>query len=503
MRRLINKGNEREDLMKTVENVFKEGWRLIKFYYMCGLPMELDSDLAGIAEEAIQAWEIGRQHMRHPEINVSVSSFVPKPFTPFQWEPQCSIEEIVRRHAHIRRLLPRGGIKFKHHGVEMSYLEGVFSRGDRRLSKTLLRAYELGCRFDEWNEQLDFPKWMQAFQETGIDPDFYVTRRRERGEVLPWDHLFIQMKKDFLWEELTAAHDLAFVDDCSFGKCVDCGICDFRRVKNVNYQYSPAESKVTAYSTRRRILKDEAPQFLTNPVSEFAGKAPPIPSKIKIRAQFTKLGDAAYLSHLDLATLIRRAMLRAELPVGYSQGFHPMMKLSLGPALPVGVESSAEYLDVELTEVMAPKDFTQRINLALPEGIALLRSWIVAVNGRSLNSALREQSYQIEVPDQASHGSGGDLEKRVRDLRDSSEVRIERRRPKKTQTVDIRPFIKDLEVVAPNLLHLTTYFGQTSGSIKPTEVLQALNPEDPRAFAGSRIKKVESVFEPGWLEANG
>jgi radical SAM family uncharacterized protein/radical SAM-linked protein len=499
MRRLINKGNAREDLMRTVENVFKEGWRLIKFYYMCGLPMELDSDLQGIVDEANEAWEIGRKYGRHPEINVSVSSFVPKPFTPFQWEPQDSMAVVKEKHDFIRSQFGRKAIRFKPHGLEMSYLEGAFSRGDRRLARVIVRAHELGCRFDEWDEQLDFAKWLQAFREAGLDPDFYVTRRRSREEILPWDHLFIEMKKDFLWEELEAAHDLAFIPDCSFGKCSDCGVCDFRKVKNVNYQYEAESGKVTAYSTRRRLLKDEPPQHL-NKTSLRSPAAAVSPGAFKIRAQFSKLGDAAFLSHLDLTHLLRRALKRAVIPVGFSQGFHPMLLLSLGPALPVGVESTAEYLDVDLSEELAPEAFTERMNAVLPAGIVVLRSWTVDRKGPSLNKALREQVYRIDVFGSEEEAKGfPDLVSRVRFLKDSDQVQVERRRPKQTKTINIRPFIKDIEVVAPNRLHLVTRFEQEAGSIRPAEVLQALCPENPGWWTASRIRKVEARFEPANL----
>jgi len=493
MRRLINKGNEREDLMRAVDNVFREGWRLIKFYYMCGLPMETEADLLGIAEEAKEALAVGRGYTRGAEIHVGCSSFVPKPFTPFQWEPQLSMAEVDAKHEQLRRALRTPGIKFKTHGLEMSYLEGVFSRGDRRLVHTLLRAHELGCRFDEWNEKLDFPAWQRAFDETGLDPDFYVTRRRPREEVLPWDHLFVDMKKDFLWEELVASHDLAFIEDCSTDKCSDCGVCDFRKVLNVNYRYLSGEEKAQAHSTRGRVLKTEAEQRLANPPAESVKFSAP-PTVQRIRARFTKLGAAAFLSHLDLATLIHRALKRAAIPVGYSQGFNPAMLVSLSPPQAVGVESEAEYMDLELTAFLEPELLLARLNAALPEGISLTQARTIERKVTSLNAAMREQVYAIDVQGSQRELSG-DLPDRVTHLKNSPEVRIERRREKQTKSVDIRPFIKDIEVVAPNQLHLVTRFGQTSGSIRPSEVLQALFPEGKGGWSASRIRKVDAHFE--------
>ncbi len=496
MRRLINKGNERDDLMKTVENVFKEGWRLIKFYYMCGLPLETQADVLGIAEEAHMALEIGRRHTSHPKIKVSVSSFVPKPFTPFQWEPQSSIEEIDRLHEMLRRNLRGGGLNFKHHHVKMSYLEGVFSRGDRRLSRVLLRAHELGCRFDEWDEQLRFDLWQQAFTETGIDPDFYVTRRRPREEIFPWDHLFIQMKKDFLWDELQAAHDLAFLEDCSTHRCSDCGICDFRKIKNVNYQFLPETGTVQAYSTRRRILKDEPEQSMIVP-REGESTKKDFETQLTIRARYTKLGEVAYLGHLDLMSVLRRSIARARIPVGFSKGFHPQMLLSLGPPPSLGVESEAEFLDIELVQILSPEEFLMRMNQTLPRGIQILEAWEVASDIPSLNGSLQEQAYDIEltdVPEGAFHSQ--DLFKKVLALKQSSEIKIQRRRDqRRSKTVDVRPFIKDLDVVGPNRLHLVTRFGQNAGSVRPSEVLQALFPPPFGPIPLSRIRKVRAVYE--------
>jgi len=218
------------------------------------------------------------------------------------------------------------------------------------------------------------------------------------------------------------------------------------------------------------------------------------PTVQRIRARFTKLGEAAFLSHLDLATLIHRALKRAEIPVGYSQGHHPMMRVSLSPPQPVGVESEAEYMDLELTAFVTPEQLLVRMNEVLPAGINLTQAWTLPGKGPSLNATMREQVYAIEVQGGETDLSD-DLPYRVSHLKNSPEVRIERRRAKQHQSVDIRPYIKDIEVVAPNQLHLVTRFGQTSGSIRPSEVLQALFPEGKGSWSGSRIRKVDAHFE--------
>lgn len=494
MRRIINKGNERSDMMRTVENVFQEGWRLIKFYYMCGLPFEQKEDVLGIAEEARMALKIGKKFTSNPRINVSVSSFVPKPFTPFQWEPQLSIREIDDLHELLGDELRTKGLAFKHHNVKMSYLEGVFSRGDRRLSKALLKAYELGARFDEWKEHLDFELWTEAFRQTDIDPDFYVSRKRVQEEILPWDHLFIQMKKDFLWKELEAAHDEAFIEDCSTHRCTDCGICDFREVKNVNYQYVSETGEVQAYSTRRRILKNEPEQNLP------ASTAPQVEQKdfktqTRLRVKYSKLGETAYLSHLDLMTVLRRALSRAKVPIGFSKGFHPHMLLSMGPAQPLGQESISEFLDLELVSPLSPEEFRSRMNPVLPDGIMIQEVWEIEKSSPSINGTIREQAYDIDIS--SFPGMTWDsetIQRRVQEFNDASEIVIRRKRAKKSKSMDIRPFIKNLKVMADGRLHLVTHFGQESGSVKAAEVVHALFGTGSELFPARRIRKVNSHF---------
>ncbi|MCP5467795.1 MAG: TIGR03960 family B12-binding radical SAM protein [Deltaproteobacteria bacterium] len=495
MRRIINKGNERSDLMQTVENVFKEGWRLIKFYYMCGLPLENEEDLLGIAEEAKMALAIGKKYTHAPQINVSVSSFVPKPFTPFQWEPQPSIEEISEKHRMLARALKQKGLQFKYHGVEMSYLEGVFSRGDRRLSQTLWQAYQLGSRFDEWQEHLKFDLWEEAFKQTGIDPDFYVTRQRDKEEILPWDHLFVQMKKDFLWKEWEAAREIAFIEDCSTGKCTYCGVCDFHEIKNINYQYSREDKTVEAHSTRRRPLKEEKKQSLgqsADLMSEKTLAKRDLKPIIKIRARYSKIGEAAYIGHLDLMQLLRRAIARAKIPVGFSQGFNPHVRMSMGPAQSLGMESIAEFVDLELTQMIDAEDFRERMNRVLAQGIQILEAWVIDLKTPSINQSIAETCYDIELSQEEFLNGHPDLKDQVLAFLKSQELKLTRYHPKKNRVLDIRPLVKELEALPPNRLRLVTKYQDGQANVRPSEVLDMLFQQIKTP--NNRIRKVEARF---------
>jgi radical SAM family uncharacterized protein/radical SAM-linked protein len=231
LRDVIQKEYREEELIEAARLIFGLGWRSLKLYFMLGLPSETEEDLRGIVDLARKVSAAGR---RRRQVTASVSTFVPKPHTPFQWAPQLGIEETETRQTLLRRELRRHRIHFKWHDARLSHLEGVFSRGDRRLAPALLAAYRLGCRFDGWTDRCRFDLWQRAFAETGIDPDRYL-RRRLLDEVLPWDHLDAGVDKRYLQRELAAAFARTLTPDCSIERCTYCGACDFRTVRNVTF----------------------------------------------------------------------------------------------------------------------------------------------------------------------------------------------------------------------------------------------------------------------------
>ena len=227
MRDIIQKEYQEEELIEAARQIFGLGWRALKLYFMIGLPGETEDDIRGIAELAAKVAAAGG---RGCEVTASVSTFVPKPHTPFQWAAQIDVAETEARQSLLRRELGRRRIRFKWHDARTSYLEGVFSRGDRRLGALLLAAYRLGCRFDGWTEHCRFDLWEQAFAEIGIEPDDYL-RRRYLDEVLPWDHLGCGVTKEFLQRELAYAVEGKLTPDCSIERCTYCGACDFTAVR--------------------------------------------------------------------------------------------------------------------------------------------------------------------------------------------------------------------------------------------------------------------------------
>lgn len=228
LRDVINKGVTEEDLLSTVEKAFSMGWSNVKLYFMIGLPTETYEDLDGIADLAhrvIDTYYKVPKEKRNKGLTVSIStsSFVPKAFTPFQWETQNTVEDIKAKQNYLKNKLRHKNIKYSYHQAETSYMEGVFARGDRRVGQVLIKAWELGCKFDGWNDFFNYDLWMRAFEECGMDPNFYTARTREYDERLPWDHIQTGIRKQFLINESEKAKAGVLTQDCRLN-CTGCGI---------------------------------------------------------------------------------------------------------------------------------------------------------------------------------------------------------------------------------------------------------------------------------------
>lgn len=224
MRDVINKGVTEEDLLGAVHAAFKCGWKRVKLYFMIGLPTETDDDLIGIAHLSRDVFRVGRHMGFKPTVNISVASFVPKPHTPFQWRAQDTIEDMERKQDVLRKALREKHVAMSWHDAEISHLEGILARGDRRLGKAILTAWRKGCRFDAWDEEFNHGKWMESLAEVGLSAEFYANRQRSYDEVLPWDHIECGISKSFLIREDKRAESGEVSVDCRLDKCTGCGV---------------------------------------------------------------------------------------------------------------------------------------------------------------------------------------------------------------------------------------------------------------------------------------
>lgn len=372
MRQVINKGITEQDLLEGAFNIFASGWRLIKLYFMMGLPTETRDDLQAIPELARQVKQQARRAGGHGEVNVAVSTFVPKPHTPFQWQRQLSIEETRERQRFLKDELRRRKLNFKYQDADLSFMEGVISRGDRRLADVIELVVELGASFDGWSEHFSLARWQQAFTACGVDPEWYL-RERGRDEILPWDHLDAGIDRQFLVREYERALTESATPDCRFGACSACGVCDFKEITN-------------------RTLKAAVP------VAVPPAAAADMPVHRRLRLRFSKSGSIRYLSHLELINLFTRAVLRAGVPILYSNGFHPHPRFSFATATSVGVESQAEYLDLFVAD-MGAAEVQQRLNRVLPEGMTVLAAVEVELKAASLTTLIEATRYRVTLPE--------------------------------------------------------------------------------------------------------
>src|SRR5262252_7765027 len=370
MRAVINKMVTEEDLIRTVTTAYSSGWRQVKLYFMCGLPTETDDDVLAIADLARRVIAAGRTATGRRDIRctVSIGGFVPKPHTPFQWAGQCPPEVVDSRlralGAALRADRAYGkSIGYRYHDGSPSLVEGLLSRGDRRVGGVILAAWRDGARFDGWSEYFSFSRWTDAADRAlageRVDLDWYTTRERDYGEVLPWDHLDSGLDRDWLWEDWRSAvapDGADEVEDCRWTPCYECGGCP---AMGTEIQTGPTGERLAGY--REMSVSKPAPR----------GEAPP-PAVQHLLVRYAKRGKMRFASHLDVARAFERGVRRAGLPVAYSAGFTPHPKISYAGGAPTGVASEAEYLSLGLTSRNEAETVRERLNAALPDGIDVI-----------------------------------------------------------------------------------------------------------------------------------
>lgn len=240
MRQVINKLIREEDLYGAVESAFSQGWRRVKLYFLTGLPTETDEDTLGIAELANNCVKIGKKHTHGASVTASVGGFVPKPFTPFQWFGQNTVEELYRKVYLLKDTTKKmKGVQLKWHDPKATLIEGIFSRGDRRVGAVIEQVWREGGTFQEWSEHFNHQRWLDAMAAHGLDVEWYTYRHRTEDEVLPWDHLNAGLHKDFLWQDWRDALNEVGLEDCRWTPCYDCGACTGYGIEHVVASATP------------------------------------------------------------------------------------------------------------------------------------------------------------------------------------------------------------------------------------------------------------------------
>jgi radical SAM family uncharacterized protein len=396
LRRVINKTFTNADMIAAAEVAFSRGWNLIKVYAMIGLPTETDEDLEELARLAEGILEAARRvGNRRATVKVSVGPFVPKAWTPFQWEPFVPVGELSRRIELLRDRFRRiRWAKLTWNEPEESQLEALLSRGDRRLGEVIARAHNLGAVFDGWGEWSRPDAWWQAIAEAGINLEAELGPR-EVTAVLPWDVIDAGVRKGYLKAERRRGFLEAETPDCRWGDCMRCGI--------------PGDGLDTQLALPTLpVVGDEVPglaraknaAYRLRPLPRVFPSGEPLaqPERLaRYRFTFEKLGDARWLSHRNVMDLLERALRAAEVPVRYTEGYNPHIRLSMGPALSLGYEAVAERFDVECH---APVEIgmLSRANRVLPEGLQLTGCEALPEGTPSLGKSVAACRYRLRRP---------------------------------------------------------------------------------------------------------
>jgi radical SAM family uncharacterized protein len=393
LRRVINKTFTNADMVKAAEVAYARGWNLIKVYAMIGLPTETDEDLEELARLAEAILAAGRRAgNRRAEVKVSVGPFIPKAWTPFQWEPFVPVPEMQRRIGVLRDRFRRiRHAKLTWNEPRESALEALLSRGDRRLARVIARAHDLGAVFDGWGEWLRLDAWQQAIAEHGVDIDGEIGPR-DLDATLPWDVIDARVRKGYLKAERRRAFMEAETPDCRWGDCMRCGIPGDGLDTQLALPTLPlvgeaapelARAKNAAYRLRPlpRVLPDPPP--LTQP-----------PRTARYRFVFEKVADTRFLSHRNVMDLLERALRAAAVPVRYTEGYNPHIRLSMGPALPLGLETAGEAFDVDCHAAVTAA-MLARANQVLPPGLELLSATELREGAPSLGKSIAAYRYRV------------------------------------------------------------------------------------------------------------
>ncbi len=372
LRDLINKNISEKEIIDTVKDAFNLGWQVIKLYFMIGLPTETEDDLEAIVDLVKKLRKIKGPNGRWGKINVSVATFIPKSHTPFQWAGQISLAESRSKINRLHDQLRLRGVQFKWQNPEVSRVEGLWARGDRRLSRLLISAYKKGCRFDGWSDKFRYHLWQEALEEEGIDPDFFSAGKQNLNEPLPWDHVDSRISKAFLKTEWGKALEGSFTNDCRRGMCAQCGACDFREIEVKTYPDIQNEP-FAVYGTTKYVA---------------AGSK-------NLIVYYSKLDQAKYLGHLEMVNVFLRALKRAEIPVVFSQGFHPKPKISFDDPLPIGIESQQEHFTLNVPGSVSPEDVGPRLNPHLPAGLAI--NFCQIASKKTVPPVLKANTYLVTL----------------------------------------------------------------------------------------------------------
>ncbi|MCO5170406.1 MAG: TIGR03960 family B12-binding radical SAM protein [Planctomycetes bacterium] len=571
LRDVINKNISDEEVLETVERVARNGWTGIKMYFMVGFPTETQQDLDGLVDLVTRCRDLGQRFVRRFECTASIGTLVPKPHTPFQWDAQLSMDEAAARLKYVARALRARKVSCKYHDPLHSWVEGIFSRGDRRLAPVIAAAEARGAGFESWSDQLQPDLWLDVLAEHGLEPEWYL-RRREHDEVLPWDHLSARVTKKYLLNDRLKVDRMAAPTtfDCRDDLCSGCSVCFTDDIRNrlAKYQKDPfadgrrlpialtspavvnpavarqleqqgrvrdqaAKSGSDALEAKRRRRRPRQPGerrwhvtpgapgadgpaevFLEidrgqeqpapdalPPREAAAAPAPAAPVSapgrpeppseqgpaVHYRVVYERKGDLRWLSHREVMRAFYHVAQRLELPVRYTEGYHPKPKLAFGPPLPVGAESLHEELDLFLNAELPPEQVLAELRRVMPPGLAARE--VARGSGKSAHSQRVGARWSATLP-------GLDAAAAVARWEDPAQAFvIQVERPgKRPREVHLRRIVGDVRA-RDGAVEFD--LRQDDGSAKPWEVLATLTGLDLERARQARFRLVAPLHRAG------
>ncbi len=466
LRAVINKGVTDDDLLAIAREAASRGWGHIKTYFMIGLPTECDGDLEAIVDLCVRTRDAARTANPKAKVHTGISTFVPKPFTPFQWAEQIGIGESKRRQAILEKgLRKHPGIKFGRHNPIATFIEGLLARADRRAADLIEAAWRRGARFESWDERLDLQAWTGAIEETGYDVAAALGAR-ELEDRLPWDHIDALVRKPWLQEEWAKAIAGESVEDCRQTGCHACGVND-------------------RFDALCETMRDQAATVAPSeegPPGQHATAAIEQEPVQRLRFRIGRSGEARFLSHLELVNAWVRALRRAQMPLSYSKGFHAHPKVTFATAPPVGEESTGDFMDIILDGRVDAQASLDRLRSLLPTGFAVFEVEEVPVKGPALMSLTTGFLYRFYAVGDARETAAG-----IQEILASDEILVERhakarkRRQRRSEgrviQRNIRPMIAELRIgaVEGGRFAIDARVELVDGkSVKPREILELL-----------------------------
>jgi len=415
LRQVINKKVNESDLLRSLDIALEFGWRTLKLYYMLGLPTETDDDV----EELVRLTEfilgIGGKRLN---LNVTLSTFIPKPFTPFQWEAQCDPQVIQNRLDNIKLAFRESKrLKIMARDPYFSQLECILSRGDRKIAPVIYDAWCGGAVFDSWRERFRPDVWEDSLRKNSIDRDYY-TGAIGLDSALPWAHIDVRVEKAFLLNERERAYQEVITPDCRSG-CIGCGVCDTENLR-------------MDLVTESQIFVDycqKAPKDISSNEAEF-----------RYRMRYCKTDALSYISHLDLMRLLQQAMRRAGLDLVFTQGYNRRPKMSAGYPLPLGYTAEDEIIEVVLLK--ETPDIITRLNRNLPPGLVIRSAELLSTRLPSIFSSVIGFDYKVQLMQKVPASVG----EKILEINYSNTILIERIRDGKQKTIDLKKYIETVHL---------------------------------------------------------